>query len=152
MVKSVLLCGRTGLCEITALVVHRQSQMVRERIVCVGLKDDDWTDAHEETLNTFLADPNLRLLVAFNDARRGFCLEYKTPMFPVDQLSYFIKHPGAKEVSSENFLKSVQYGTVRGAYIESLLRNMLSIYAPVFFENTSWPDSILGLARGAVWG
>ena len=124
--------------------------MVRERIVCVGLKDDDWTDVHEETLNTFLADRNLRLLVAFNDARRGFCLEYKTPTFPLDQLSYFIKNPGAKEITAETFLKSVQYGTVRGAYIESLLRNMLSIYAPVFFENTSWPDSILDGVHGAV--
>ena len=126
--------------------------MVRERVVCVGLKEDDWTDVHEETLDTFLDDPTLRLLVAFNDTHRGFCLEYKTPTFPVDQLCYFIKNPGAKDITGENFLKSIQYGTVRGVYIESLLRNMLGIYAPVFFENTSWPDSILGAVEPAGGG
>nr|KAG5688710.1 hypothetical protein BaRGS_029536 [Batillaria attramentaria] len=83
------------------------SQLVRERIVCVGLKEGDWTDLHEETLNTFLNDPNLRLMVAFNDVHRGFCLEYKTPTFPVDQLSYFIKNPGVKDITPDNFLKSV---------------------------------------------
>ena len=27
-------------------------------------------------------------------------------------------------------------------HIESLLRTMMGIYAPIFFENTTWPDSI----------
>jgi hypothetical protein len=73
-----------------------QGQLVRERIVCIGLKPGDWTDLHDETLANFLEDPNIRLLVAFNDTHRGFCLEYKTPLFPVEQLSYFIKNPGVK--------------------------------------------------------
>lgn len=36
----------------------------------------------------------------------------------------------------------VQYGSVKGMHIESLLRLMMGIYAPIFFENTTWPDSI----------
>ncbi|KAL8578353.1 Dynein heavy chain 2, axonemal [Nucella lapillus] len=118
------------------------SQMVRERIVCTALKEEDWMETHMDSLNNFLNDPNIRMLVAYNDTHRGFCLEYKTPTFPVEQLSYFIKNPSAKEVTADNFLSSVQYGTVNGVYIQSLLRNMMGIYAPVFFENTSWPDSI----------
>jgi hypothetical protein len=46
------------------------------------------------------------------------------------------------QVTGENFLRSVQYGTVTGAHIRSLLRLMTGIYAPIFFRNTSWPDSI----------
>jgi dynein heavy chain len=48
-----------------------------------------------------------------------------------------------KEVTAENFHEVLQYGTVKGQHIESLLRLMMGIYAPAFFENTTWPDSIL---------
>ena len=44
---------------------------------------------------------------------------------------------------STKLLAHLQYGTVKAAHIESLLRMMNNIYAPIFFENTSWPDSIL---------
>ena len=46
------------------------------------------------------------------------------------------------DLNPDNFFKVVQYGTVSGGQIESLLRIMTGIYAPTFFENTSWPDSI----------
>ena len=49
---------------------------------------------------------------------------------------------GTTEITPDNFLKVVQFGTVTGGQIESLLRMMTGIYAPTFFENTSWPDSI----------
>ena len=65
------------------------------------------------------------------------------PPYVVDQLTYLIKQEGVKEVTNENFLKVVQYGTVKATHIESLLRVMMGIYAPIFFENTTWPDSIL---------
>lgn len=119
--------------------------MIKERIVCLGVTTEDWTETHEETLNTFIQDPSIRLMIAFKHARRGFRLEYRAPSFQVDQMSYFMKNSGVTDLKPESFLKSVQYGTLRGAYIESLLRNMLNVYAPVFFENTSWPDSILCL-------
>ncbi|KAK7102408.1 hypothetical protein V1264_020630 [Littorina saxatilis] len=117
-------------------------EMIKERIVCLGVTTEDWTETHEETLNTFIQDPSIRLMIAFKHARRGFRLEYRAPSFQVDQMSYFMKNSGVTDLKPESFLKSVQYGTLRGAYIESLLRNMLNVYAPVFFENTSWPDSI----------
>ena len=70
-------------------------------------------------------------------------MEHMIPPYVVDQLTYLIKQEGVKEVTNENFLKVVQYGTVKAAHIESLLRVMMGIYAPIFFENTTWPDSIL---------
>uniref|UniRef100_H2ZI79 Dynein axonemal heavy chain 2 n=1 Tax=Ciona savignyi TaxID=51511 RepID=H2ZI79_CIOSA len=36
----------------------------------------------------------------------------------------------------------VQWGTLRAGYLDSLLRIMNGIYAPLFFKNKSWPDSI----------
>ena len=64
------------------------------------------------------------------------------PPFPLNQLTYFIKRDPAVQVTPDNFAHQVQYGTVMGGHIESLLRMMAGIYAPIFFENTSWPDSI----------
>ncbi|CAH1780762.1 unnamed protein product, partial [Owenia fusiformis] len=61
---------------------------------------------------------------------------------PVAELTYFIKKNAVPELTMENFKGCVQYGTVSGMHIESLLRLMTGIYAPIFFENTSWPDSI----------
>ena len=81
-------------------------------------------------------------MVAYHDTHKGFVIDHVIPSYQVDQLTYFIKHESAKEITPENFLKVIQYGTVKGAHIESLLRVMMGIYAPVFFENTSWPDSI----------
>lgn len=117
--------------------------MIKERIVCSGLREVDWQEEHEEIINNFIADSSLRMMVAYNDGYRGFCIEHNLPTFQVEQMCYFIKNQGDKVVTAENFLKTMQYGTVRCPHIESLLRVMMGVYAPVFFENTSWPDSIL---------
>lgn len=108
-----------------------------------NLKEEMWKESHEEAAHTFVEDPGTRLMVAYYDQYKGFNIEHALPSFNVDQLTYFIKCPQAKEITSENFLKMVQYGTVKGMHIESLLRMMMGIYAPIFFENTTWPDSIL---------
>jgi len=41
-------------------------------------------------------------------------------------------------------LVSITYSLISppGNNVESLMRVMNNIYAPIFFENTSWPDSI----------
>ena len=109
----------------------------------VHLKPDDWKDIHEDAIRKFIDDPGCRLLIIYHDPYKGFVVEHMIPSYVVDQLTYLIKQEGIQEVTTENFLKVVQYGTVKGAHIESLLRVMMGIYAPIFFENTSWPDSIL---------
>lgn len=55
-----------------------QSELVRERVVCVGLKEGDWTDLHDDTLATVLADPSILLMVAFNDPHTHTIYIYTT--------------------------------------------------------------------------
>ena len=83
-----------------------------------------------------------RLLIIFVDPQMGLVVDYAIPPQSAEELCYFIKRDGV-EINAETVDKEVQYGTVRSGHIESLLRLMQSIYAPLFFENTSWPDSIL---------
>lgn len=90
----------------------------------------------------FITIPAISLLVAYYNKNFGFFVGHKIPSFPVKHLCYFIKISGTNEITSENFLKQVHYGTVKGGHIESLLRLMMGIYAPIFFE-FSWPNSIL---------
>ena len=117
--------------------------MIRKRIVVAGIPEIALTPDHEKMIEEFLDEEDVHILVAYNDPHRGFNLEHSIPSFPVAQLCYFIKSLGTTTVDSENFLTHVQYGAVKGGHIESLLRVMMGIYAPIFFENRSWPDSIL---------
>lgn len=113
------------------------------RINVTGLSENMWKELHEDAINNFIEEPGLRFMVAFIDQYKGFIIEYTLPAYYVDQMTYLIKADGVKEVTTENFHHIFQYGTVKGQHIESLLRLMMGIYAPAFFENTTWPDSIL---------
>lgn len=128
--------------------------MLKARVTLSGISADMWLDDHLGLARVFLTDGDQKLLVAYlhmsstaepADAKAELCLATTIPTFPVEELTYFIKGrdlTGPLTVTPDNFLKSVQYGTVKGSHMESLLRLLTGIYAPIFFENTSWPDSI----------
>ena len=102
-----------------------------------------WTSEHYDYIEEFFKMENpFRLLVIFVDTQMGLVLDNKIPSHTVEEICYFIRKEGVA-LDSSNIDKEVQYGSVKSGHIESLLRLMQSIYAPLFFENTSWPDSIL---------
>ena len=70
----------------------------------------------------------------------GMQISNYVPNRPVKQLFYFIKI-GHAAIHSMNFDKEVQFGSMCGGYLESLLRVMSGVYSPIFFQNL-WPDSI----------
>ena len=119
-----------------------QREMVKERVTLANLEPDMWTDAHMDCVDNFVNNGH-NMLVAYMDSINGLTVDHCLPSVLVKQLVYFVKRDGVSNVSADNFEKIVQYGTVMGGHIESLLRLMSGIYAPMFFENTSWPDSIL---------
>ena len=102
-----------------------------------------WESAHDLAMDSFINCAQT-LLVAYIDPINGLVLEHAIPANHCEQMTYFIvAHKVEPPITGTDFLKSVQYGTVKAKHIESLLRMMTGIYAPIFFENTSWPDSIL---------
>lgn len=115
--------------------------MIKERINLVGMTEESWSNAHDDMMEEFLTG-ECTLLVAYVDPINGLTLETRIPFVTVEELIYFIRKPDNQLVTSENYLKMVQYGNVTAGHIQSLLRLMSGIYAPIFFENTSWPDSI----------
>lgn len=92
-------------------------------------------------LEHFVQDPAVPALTIFIDPVFGLKLELGMPVQTQNQIVYFIRQAPVP-ITPENFEETVQYGTVRGAYIPALLRLLSGVYVPQIFMNKSWPESI----------
>lgn len=115
---------------------------MKRRVVLGGLTGDMWTDQHTAAINRFLSDAYQQLLLMYIDEQSGLTLCSNLPTFAVEEVAYFARQQNVV-VDKENFLRAVQFGTVQGNYVNGLLRIMHDLYAPTFFENRVWPNSIL---------
>lgn len=59
----------------------------------------------------------------------------------VEQLAYFIRKEDSM-IMEETFESCVQFHTVQRGGLQSLLRLMNGIYAPLVTHSTDWPESI----------
>uniref|UniRef100_A0A8C8SM12 Dynein axonemal heavy chain 2 n=1 Tax=Pelusios castaneus TaxID=367368 RepID=A0A8C8SM12_9SAUR len=125
----------------TCSVLFPQKPCIRSRVVLSGLRDDMWTDEHTAALDLFLKDASKQLLVVYIDEFAGLKVEHAMPHQEQKQLTYFIRHENA-EITAENFQKTVQFGTVRRPYIDSLMRILNNVFLPRLFRNATWPESI----------
>ncbi|CAO2643769.1 Dynein axonemal heavy chain 2 [Lemmus lemmus] len=111
------------------------------RAMLTGLADATWTEEHDAVLDHFVQDPTELALTIFIDPIFGLKLELGMPVQTQNQIVYFIRQAPVP-ITPENFDTTVQFGTVRGAYIPALLRLLSGVYVPQIFMNTSWPESI----------
>ncbi|XP_043393066.1 dynein axonemal heavy chain 2 isoform X2 [Chelonia mydas] len=135
-----------GEADVGAVIIPEEKEVdlkpcIRSRVVLSGLRDDMWTEEHAATLDLFLKDVSKQLLVVYIDEFAGLKVEQTMPYQEQKQLTYFIRHENA-EITAENFQKTVQFGTVRRPYIDSLMRILNSVFLPRLFRNTNWPESI----------
>ena len=124
------------------LVLFLQASLIKKRVSLSLLKPEMWTDDHLEVIKSFVADTSKRIMICYIDSIAGFTISLTCPVFQVEELQYFIRKDGA-QITPDNIGKTLQFGKIRGNYIESLLRMMNNIYAPHFFRNNVWPESIL---------
>ncbi len=118
-----------------------QKEVLKSQVKLSALRGDMWSESHDATIANFLQDSQ-RLMVVYIDSINGLSVDYSIPPYAVNELTFFIKRPNSAEITAENFLDTVQCGSVSGNHIESLLRLMMGVYSPIFFGNTMWPDSI----------
>ena len=100
-----------------------------------------WTEEHESLITEFINDVTKQLLLVYIDEHAGLTVANSVPPFQLEELAYFFREKNAR-ISPENFLEVVQFGTVLGSPVNTILRTMHSLYAPSFFESSGWPDSI----------
>nr|XP_039250408.1 dynein heavy chain 2, axonemal-like [Styela clava] len=123
--------------------LHGLCEMVKKCITLAGITPDMWNDDHIPMMGKFFSDPNTRLLVIYIDKLNGLTVDVTVPNHEnANEIAYFISKEKANEITEDNFHEVVQWGNVRGGYLEGLLRIMNTIYAPMFFRNKTWPDSI----------
>uniref|UniRef100_A0A8B9XJL0 Dynein axonemal heavy chain 2 n=1 Tax=Bos mutus grunniens TaxID=30521 RepID=A0A8B9XJL0_BOSMU len=118
-----------------------QKPLFLSRAVLTGLADATWTEEHSTVLEHFAQDPSEPILTIFIDPCMGLKLDLGMPVQTQNQIVYFIRQAPVP-ITPENFEETVQFGTVRGAYIPALLRLLSGVFAPQIFTNTTWPESI----------
>ncbi|XP_062072422.1 dynein axonemal heavy chain 2 isoform X1 [Lepus europaeus] len=111
------------------------------RAVLTGLADAVWTEEHDAALEQFAQDSTQPVLTFYIDPCFGLKLDLGVPVQTQNQIAYFIRRAPVT-ITPENFEATVQFGTVRGAYIPALLRLLSGVFAPQIFANTTWPESI----------
>lgn len=115
---------------------------MKKRVCLSGLNPDAWTPEQDVQLANFVRDPSQQLLVVFLDPQTGLTLMDTFPTSPVEELAFFIRRK--KEVASaENFSSVVQFGSLSPDSVTGVLKTLHGMYAPMFFGNKTWPDSIL---------
>lgn len=118
-----------------------QVPIVKENTHLCDLSDKMWTEGHHRQIMEFLVDTTVQLMLVYIDSRNGLTLAKAVPPYQLEEVAYFIK-PQNTEVNEANFYNVLQMGTLKGNFVDSLLRVMHDLYAPTFFESSSWPDSI----------
>ncbi|VDM31109.1 unnamed protein product [Hydatigera taeniaeformis] len=120
-------------------------QMIQNRLFLTGYNANSWKEEHTFFVLTEFVPANGVDVIFFSILPDGQL--YVGSGFPASifrDINYFIRtHEGMNvEITSENFSVTVQNGSVLGQGIESLLRVMSNVYAPTFFADETWPDSI----------
>lgn len=126
----------------TLLSMIIQVHSMQSRILLSGVTSDMWTAKHHAAMNSFLMDTSRQIILIYVDEQNGLTTRSTSPTFEVKEIAYFARKDYGN-ISMENFVNVVQFGTVHGNYVDGLLRTMHDLYAPTFFENQCWPDSIL---------
>nr|CAD7395750.1 unnamed protein product [Timema poppensis] len=114
---------------------------VKKFTTLFDLQEIDWNEDVYKVIRDFFINPTECILTIFFDedklsAKLGF------PSKPAHDMSYFMKEP-TDSITPTNFYKVINFGTI-GPHVEgSILNVMENVYAPMFFNSTSWPDSIL---------
>lgn len=103
------------------------------------LREDDWTPASKKSIEDWILEPKSLILSIYF---KGDKLKASSdiPITPVYDLTYFIRPPDFI-FKADTFHDDIVFGTFVDS-IESNVMNMLElVYAPYFFEVTTWPDS-----------
>jgi dynein heavy chain len=98
-----------------------------------------WTQGHTDTVFEFLTNAEMTKLIAL--VRSDVLVLQNGIPSDVSEICYFIKQT-KDQITDQNFEDVVQYGTLTGDAMTSLLRLMENVYLPLFATNKNWPESL----------
>ncbi|CAH8511548.1 unnamed protein product [Schistosoma rodhaini] len=121
------------------------AELIKNRICLTDFDPEfHWHDIHDSIVEKDFASGGHNLLICYMLNKNELKLEFEIPRFLCHEINYFIFTPNVntEKINVYNFDLCIQYGSVSGSAIQSLLNIMSSLFAPNLFTNISWPDSI----------
>eukprot|EP00163_Fabomonas_tropica_P002875 TRINITY_DN1232_c0_g1_i1.p1 TRINITY_DN1232_c0_g1~~TRINITY_DN1232_c0_g1_i1.p1 ORF type:complete len:4516 (+),score=1594.38 TRINITY_DN1232_c0_g1_i1:127-13674(+) len=117
---------------------------MRQRVTLTGFNpESDWKEENTAAISEFLITSTMkRLLIFMEPVVNQLAIQWTLPLEPVREILYFIRTDDKRAITPENIGDVVQYGTIEGSAVESLLRLMGNVYVPTFLSNETWPESI----------
>ncbi|XP_048885226.1 dynein axonemal heavy chain 2 [Brienomyrus brachyistius] len=115
--------------------------LFKRRVALSGVTYASWTESNNRVLDSFIMNTSIQTLIVYLDPFAGLQLDFRVPSQTVEQLAYFIRLD-REPIAAETFENAMQFGTVRRGDVESLLRLMSGVYAPLVTLNTALPQSI----------
>ncbi|VEL38084.1 unnamed protein product [Protopolystoma xenopodis] len=124
---------------------NRVVELIKQRIFLTSYNPDDhWTDQHTRQVEEEFVHGDTDMLIISLSARYGLQIDTKFALHRNSEFTYFVRQRPAqgKILTPEIFDAYVQFGTVCGQPVESLMRVMSAVYAPIFSSVDTWPDSV----------
>lgn len=114
-------------------------ERLKQALSLTNYAEKMWTEDHKDTAFYFLTNAEMTKLIAYvrNDV---LVLQNGIPA-DASEICYFIKQT-RDQITEQNFEDIVQYGTLTGDAMSSLLRLMENVYLPLFATNKNWPESL----------
>ncbi|RKP21179.1 hypothetical protein ROZALSC1DRAFT_20732 [Rozella allomycis CSF55] len=114
-------------------------------LIITDYKPFMWKESHESDVTDFIMGRGPHRIVAYvhqvNDEML-LCVGSTVPKSSIDHLMFFVRDNDEKPVTVEEFSDRVQFGSVTGDALHSLLRLMSGIFVPIFLDNEGWPESV----------
>ena len=142
---------------------------IQSRISLSTYDPSSWTASHDEIVIDFVSNPNSRRLLAISDKNGSFHLvsnndtlegptdsnegstnnETKTAnslssipdVNSVTEIGYFVRSESTT-LTPENISSLIQFGTLVGSSVHSLLRLMTTVYTSQIFTGSTFPPSV----------
>lgn len=117
------------------------TSFVKAMTTLYDLKESDWNETHDVVIQEFFLNPKQMVLTVYFDGDHLQC-SAEFPDTPYVDLTYFLREP-MEVFDVETFHDKITFGTVHDNVEGSILKVLENVYAQVFFNIKTWPDSIL---------
>ncbi|KAF5308521.1 hypothetical protein FQR65_LT06186 [Abscondita terminalis] len=115
--------------------------IIKSMTTLYDLRDEDWTPTAENNIKEFLVYLTIPIIIVYFEGDK-LIVNTEFPKVPVLDLTFFMREP-KQRFDIHNIHDLIMFGTVQESVEGTILNVLETVFSPVFFRITSWPDSIL---------
>ena len=118
--------------------------MIKNRLVLSYLTDEMWQKAKKTAVMQWI-DSNTYILIAYIDKtkKKLRLIEEVPKRDDADRIAYFLRDTNGPQLTPDNFMQLVQFGSMSNLnLVQSLKQNLSGICVPMMAKNNTWSDGI----------